>query len=428
MTHYSLPQPSFHRNNLLRTWLLCPRVIRISLLPFVTVFLVLLLAAPNPACARSAESIREAFRQQISAEERAQFDAYRAAQVFHAAASDAYWALVEKKRALRRTKKARGRPLLKTDYAQKMPPDYTGPSLSRSLAAKWRKFQERFEEKTPEVERSTLPTVADFLDSARRHFDFVPERIPENTFKERYAREALAHGLTGDQVVRVYALETSGLGSADMQAVNRNGVPISTALGYAQLLAANSVSEIAKHGREFVDRLREMARRAPEGSRDRKRLVAKARSLERMVYRARKLPFKWSRHVAFAKTDVGRGIHAVNIDGDIGPWIQVIKLKGLKEMASKAGRSRLTGAEIELMNLAGPGTGLEMMEPVARTAPSTNFFARDAYYRNTIVRGKTAAELIQALDDRMEVNLKNSGAVEFTRIFKRLEGKLHADR
>ena len=101
--------------------------------------------------------------------------------------------------------------------------------------------------------------------------------------------------------------------------------------------------------------------------------------------------------------------------------MQVIKLKGLRETAEAAGRGRLSGAEIELMNLAGPGTGLEMMTPAALKAPTTNFFARAAYYRNTIVREKTSAELLAALDQRMEQNLKNAGAIEFRQIFERLE-------
>ena len=69
-------------------------------------------------------------------------------------------------------------------------------------------------------------------------------------------------------------------------------------------------------------------------------------------------------------------MHAINIDGDIGPWLQVIKLHGLKEIARRAGRPSLSSTEIELMNLAGPGTGLEMMRPAGLKMPTTNFFSR----------------------------------------------------
>ena len=92
--------------------------------------------------------------------------------------------------------------------------------------------------------------------------------------------------------------------------------------------------------------------------------------------------------MALGRTEKGYGIHAINIDGDIGPWLQVLKLEGLKTLAEKKGRPNLNGAEIELMNLAGPATGLEMMTPAGRSAPTPNFFERGGYWRNTIVRGR----------------------------------------
>ena len=116
-------------------------------------------------------------------------------------------------------------------------------------------------------------------------------------------------------------------------------------------------------------------------------------------------------------TPAGLGIHALNLDADVGPWLQVLKLKGLKDDAARAGRASLAGAEIELMNLAGPGTGLEMMRPVALNMPTANFFSQGGYYRNTIVREKTAIELLRALESRMEASLKKPGAIEFAQIF-----------
>lgn len=390
----------------------------------------LLAGAPSSA----ADPVRNAFRATLAAAELKAFDDYISAQIFHDAAMDAYWSHVEKKRDIRRSKKRRNVPLGGDDYVQDQPPVYDGPSLDKSLARRWWQFREQQAEKKPEPpkEREGLPTVADFLASAREHYGFVPDRVPENVFKERYAREALALGLTGDQVVRVYALETSGLGTADMQAgihpITRKGEPISTAIGYAQLLAANSINELSKHGNEFVARLRALAKRSAPGSARQRALTAKAAALARMTRKARSIPYQWSRHVAFSKTSVGRGIHAINLDGDIGPWLQVMKLKGLKITASKAGYEKLTGAEIELMNLAGPGTGLEMMTRSGRAAPTTNFFSRSAYYRNTIVRGKNSSELLAALDERMVENLKNAGAVEFLKIFSDLKNPQRAGR
>jgi hypothetical protein len=231
----------------------------------------------------------------------------------------------------------------------------------------------------------------------------------------------LAVGLTKDQVVRIYALETGGQGAYDMQSgvnpITRQGRPISSALGYAQLLHANSTSELVKHGERFMRRLLAMAA-APGTPPDRvAALKAKAAIVRRMYLAARSIPNEWSHHMRFAGTPAGLGIHALNLDADVGPWLQVLKLKGLKDDAAAAGRNSLAGAEIELMNLAGPRTGLEMMLPVAQNMPTSNFFSEGGYYRNTIVRDKTAAELIKALDDRMEANMKKAGAVEFAQVF-----------
>jgi len=136
-----------------------------------------------------------------------------------------------------------------------------------------------------------------------------------------------------------------------------------------------------------------------------------------MLRAARSVPNEWAAHVRFGGTPAGLGIHALNLDADVGPWLQVLKLKGLKEAAEAAGRGQLSGAEIELMNLAGPRTGLEMMTPLGRTMPTSNFFSEGGYYRNTIVREKTAAELLSALEQRMEASLKKPGAVEFAQVF-----------
>lgn len=389
--------------------------------------LLTVVLSAGAAEARSASDI-DAFRRTLDQRELKAFDSYRSAQVFHDAAMDAYWGHVDKKRALRKAKRKKDRAITASDYVLEQPPKYTGPALAPGIARKWKEFNDRLEAVKPTPKPEPPADVADFLDSARRHYNFVPERVPEAVFKERYAAEALALGLSGDQVVRVYALETGGIGTADMQAgihpISRKGTPISSALGYAQLLAANSINELSKHGADFVARLKALARRSPPERRQ--RLEEKAEALALMTRKARSIPYEWSRHVAYAGTDVGRGIHAINLDGDIGPWLQVIKLKGLRETAEAAGRGRLSGAEIELMNLAGPGTGLEMMTPLALKAPTTNFFARAAYYRNTIVREKTSAELLTALDQRMQQNLKNVGSIEFRQIFDRLEQRSRA--
>lgn len=365
------------------------------------------------------------FARSLGAAERAKFEAWYRSQIFYSAALDAYWAKVSKKRRLRRSKRRNGRAFTDRDYVTDWPPTYRGPKIAKSLIKRWRRFRDRDKPKPKPGRRTGLPGLDVYLASARQHFNFAPERIPEAEFKRRYAREALSFGLTKDQIVRVYALETGGRGTADMQAginpITGKGRPISSALGYAQLLAANSVNVLSKHGPEFVRRMTRMIERETNPQR-RNQLRKKLSVLRGMVKSARSVPYKWSRHIAYARTSRGRALHVMNIDGLIGPWMQVVKLADLKRMAARKGRPQLSGSEIELMNLAGPATGLEMMRKIGLNKPTTNFFSRRAYYRNTVVRNKDSRGLLIALEKRMQASMKNRGAQEFIAIFDQLLG------
>jgi hypothetical protein len=385
-----------------------------------------------PEGAGAAPRGSDKFARSLTAAERKLFEDYLSAKATHEFKSDAYWRDVSDKKALRRGKRGRGDAVTAKDYVTTFPPKYAGPELTASLAKRWEAYQAEDREEKRKDPPKSLPGLAEFLAAAEAEYDFRPERIPEREFKLRYAREAVSLGLTGEQVVRVYALETSGLGTADMVSgihpIKRTGKPISSAIGYAQLLTANTTDEIAKHGPGFVARLKAMSADRSLSPERRRALADKHEKLAAMVKVARSIPHKWDQHVAFARTRRGQGIHAINLDGDIGPWLQVVKLHGLKEMADKAGMSALSGAEIELMNLAGPGTALEMMRPAARNAATTNFFARDAYFRNTIVRDKTSAELLVALDKRMDDNIANPGAIEFNEAFREAAAEVASRR
>lgn len=388
-----------------------------------------LAVAPAPALASSGA---DQFARTLSGADRRAFEDYLSAQALHDFKMDAYWREVSDKRALRRGKRSRKEPFTLRDYVRSLPPTYEGPTLSAALEKRWKAFQARQSGQKKAPPSRTLPGVEDFLAMAKSEYGFTPERIPEREFKRRYARDALAAGLTADQVLRVYALETGGLGTADMVAgihpIRKTGAPISSAIGYAQLLTANTTDELVKHGPDFLERLKRMANQRGISDARRRSLVDKHKKLSAMLRAARSVPHRWNEHMALARTRKGQAIHAINIDGDIGPWLQVRKLQDIKKMADNAGQANLSGAEIELMNLAGPGTGLEMMRPAGLKVPTSNFFARDAYYRNTIVRGKTSTELLVALDERMDKNLKNSGAVEFTEVFREVTREMASRR
>lgn len=362
------------------------------------------------------------FLTSLSDQELGEFQNWRSQRRAHETALDRYWDNVDQKRAERRKKRAAKVPFDSSDYVMRLPPTYTGPKLAPSLAKKYQKFLDAQEKSDPQP-RKDMPTVADYLAVSKRVYNFTPERVSEKEFKRRYAVEAQRLGLTKDQVVRVYALETGGIGTYDMQAgihpIRKSGRPISSALGYAQLLDANSVNELYKAGPAFIARLEGLAKNPNASPARIAQLKSKISAVKRMYANVRTIPYEWSRQQAYAKTDEGMGVHALNIDADIGPMLQAIKLKGLKDTADKAGRTDLTGAEIELMNLSGPATGLEMMQPAGRKAPTTNFFARRAYYVNKMVIGLTGEGLLAELDRRMNDAVKTPGSVEFADAFDR---------
>jgi len=366
-----------------------------------------------PAVAASQTTPQE-LAAKLTPAQRQIYEDYRRARDAFEAKLRTYWARVDAKRDARRAKHMLAQPLSSEDYVAEQPPKYAGPELPAEIA-------KLVVEVLPPTPARPLPEVSDFLANAKAQFGFVPAPTTELDFKRRYAREALAVGLSKDQVVRIYALETGGQGTYDMQSginpVTKQGRPISSALGYAQLLNGNSVSELVKHGTSFAQRLISMAAQPGTPPARAAGLRDKATIVRRMLRAARSVPNEWAAHVRFGGTPSGLGIHALNLDADVGPWLQVLKLKGLKEAAEAAGRGQLSGAEIELMNLAGPRTGLEMMTPLGRTMPTSNFFSEGGYYRNTIVREKTAAELLAALEQRMELSIKKPGAVEFAQVF-----------
>jgi len=378
--------------------------------------LVALAVVSAPAVAAS-QSTAQDLAAKLTPVQRQIYEDYRRARDAFEAKLRAYWTRVDAKRDARRAKHMLAQAVSAEDYVGEQPPKYAGPELPAEIA-------KLVVEALPPPPARPLPEVSDFLANAKAQYGFVPTPTTELDFKRRYAREALAAGLSKDQVLRIYALETGGQGTYDMQSginpVTKQGRPISSALGYAQLLNGNSVSELVKHGTNFAQRLISMAAQPGTPPARAAALRDKATFVRRMLRAARSVPNEWAAHVRFGGTPSGLGIHALNLDADVGPWLQVLKLKGLREAAEAAGRGQLSGAEIELMNLAGPRTGLEMMTPLGRIMPTSNFFSEGGYYRNTIVREKTAAELLAALEQRMEVNLKKPGTVEFAQVFDEL--------
>jgi hypothetical protein len=291
------------------------------------------------------------------------------------------------------------------------PPLYTGPKKPVDP------------EPSEKPEKKAIPVVADLLKAAAEEFQFAPQRpASEVDFKRAYARYALASGLTREQAVRVYSFETGGTGSYDVQAGIEHGGKraISTAMGYNQLLTTNSVELMAEQGHVFIKDL--TAKAATLSGPARKAMDHKLAVLKKMVTFTLTVPDEWAAHEKLANTARGWAVHAMVLDIDIGPMLQTHKLLTSVLFARAKGYNRpLTAAELEMMNLTGDGTGLDMVtmpQAMREQVPTSNFFQRGGYERNPVaIRHNTVAKLLAITDERMDVNSNKPGAKELAAAF-----------
>ncbi|MFL6836285.1 MAG: hypothetical protein ACJ8FZ_03140 [Bradyrhizobium sp.] len=363
----------------------------------------------------TADAMAQAASPQAIAEYRRKLKEYLEARATFDEEAGAYWASISEKRRGRNAKRRERRPITLDDYVLTQPPVYTGPK--RPLNP-----QPEEEEEKPRP-RKAIPVVADVLQAAAEHYQFKPQRpATEIEFKRAYARYALAAGLTREQAVRVYSFETGGNGNHDMQSGWRGPGTraISTAIGYNQLLTTNSVELIAEQGHEFVKALAEKA--ASLSGTQRKAMDHKIAVLKKMVAFTRTVPDDWSAHEKLADAPQGWAVHAMVLDIDVGPMLQTHKLLTSVIFARAKGYTRsLTAAELEMMNLTGDGTGLDMVtmpQAMRKQVPTSNFFQRSGYERNPVaIRNNTVAKLLAITDERMDFNGSKPGAKELGAAF-----------
>jgi hypothetical protein len=323
-----------------------------------------------------------------------------------------YWRSVKEKRSRRLPGRLHGVSANLADYILKQPPAYTGPP----------------EPQPPDTFQSNtkiIPVAADFLRHAKEEFNFVPDMpASENDYKRSYVKAALAAGLTRDQCVRIYAFESGGDGTYDVQAgleYKRPGArAITTALGYNQLLGTNSVEMLAEAGDEFVATLRKRAAVAQGPRKD--ALLRKIIILKKMIAFSRSVPDRWNEHARLADTPKGLGVHALNLDVDIGPLLQVRKLLTSVEFAKAHGYNRpLSAAELEMMNLTGDGNGFDMVvmpNDMRTKVPTSNFFQPGGYERNPVASvNDTVAKLFSATNAKMDSESQLSGAKSLAALF-----------
>src|ERR1700722_1648666 len=377
-------------------------------------------APPVQAADGVAPSTNDAMAQGASpyavAEYRRLLAEYKAARAAFEEEAGAYWSSITEKRRGRNAKRREHLAIALDDYVLEQPPVYTGPK--RPVNPEPEEPDTR-----PPRQYKPIPVVGDLLQAANEQFQWTPQKpASEVEFKRAYARYAMAAGLTREQAVRVYSFETGGTGNYDVQAGIEHGGrrAISTAMVYNQLLTTNSVELMAEQGQEFV---RDLTQRAaslsgsPRQAMDRKIAV-----LKKMVAFARSVPDDWSAHEKLADTPQGWAVHAMVLDIDVGPMLQTHKLLTSVIFARAKGYTRpLSAAELEMMNLTGDGTGLDMVtmpQAMREQVPTSNFFQRSGYERNPVaIRHNTVAKLLAITDNRMDSNGNLPGARELAAAF-----------
>jgi hypothetical protein len=184
--------------------------------------------------------------------------------------------------------------------------------------------------------------------------DFQTLNLSEADFKRRYAEESIFIGKqynlnkasVANLVKRIYAFEDGGWGTyntlssmpqALMNDDQKNCLgkfhPSSSALGYNQLLLKDTVSDIARHGAAISARLEQLAAEHPDRAKilhDKAKLVSELQDV--IVHHPSpdlKIPADKHRRFYASSGEVEKAVHALNLDGDVGPVIQSQELNNL---------------------------------------------------------------------------------------------------
>jgi hypothetical protein len=371
-------------------------------------------AAQSPAAPASAGPLTPTA---MIAEYHRKLEAYTVAHRKYQAEAEAYWNAIVEKRRIRSAKRRGNMEVLIEDYVLTQPPVYSGLPRPIDPSAP--------SENEPPPPGPYVPVVADFLEAAAKHFNFVPQRPQsEIEFKRAYASAAAAAGLTREQAVRIYGFESGGNGKYDLQAGLEYPRPgaraISLALGYNQLLGTNSVEMLAEKGDGFINALKAKAARLTGESR--KALDQKITVLKAMVDFSRSVPDDWNEHDRLANSPKGLGVQAMLLDVDVGPLLQAQKLRDSIVFAQARGYGApLSAAELEMMNLTGDGNGIDMvMLPASwrERVPTANFFQQGGYGRNPVaIHNNVVAKLIAATNAKMDAEMKLQGAKDLDALF-----------
>jgi hypothetical protein len=391
----------------------CSLYLAAALLPVAQHAVAMDDAALSPAVA---SAMAQAASPEATAEYRRKLAEYLAARAAFDQEAGAYWNSIAEKRRGRNAKRRAHETIALDDYVLTQPPVYSGPKRPAGPLPEP-------SEPGPPRKHKAIPVVADLLKAATDYFQWAPQRpASEMDFKRAYARVATAAGLTREQAVRVYSFETGGTGNYAVQSGIEHGGTraISTAIGYNQLLTTNTVELLAEQGSEIIKALTTKAAKLSGG--ERQAMDQKIAVLKKMVALARSVPDEWGEHEKIGDTPQGWALHAMVLDIDVGPLLQTHKLLTSVIFARIKGFTRpLTAAELEMMNLTGDGTGLDMVtmpQEMREQVPTSNFFQRSGYERNPVaIRHNTVAKLLAVTDARMDSNSNQPGARDLAAAF-----------
>ncbi len=384
------------------------------------------LAQSVPAPVPSQRRQRAAYEQALAS--------YRKAQDLFAGETAKYWEKIRTQQLVRRSKRAAGSVIAETDYVLEQPPEYRGPPAPKLLDFMMARGKAGGALREA-IALEPAPAIADFLAAAKTQYGFVPRAAGEKEYMLAFAREALRAGLSAEQVVGVYSLETGGLGPysrlSGVYTVNNQCQPVpaqgkpaaSLALGYVQLLPANTAATAHDRAQAIAETLTKMA-----GNAHKERAIelhSKAALFQRMVDDVNKWleiytgpKDNWQEYVIYGRTRNGRAMHALLLDVDIGPSLQVYNLASIATAAARHGLSKLSSAQLELINLVGEGRGLDALTPAAKNAPAANFFDRSGYEANPVAKGQTASSLLTKLGAIIKRHKLECGSKRFFEAFE----------
>ena len=387
------------------------------LLPLTLPLLATVALAQEPVRSTAPQSTASVTGPQAMADYRRRLRDYTTAWQSFDATATAYWSEITDKRRARLSKRRSGHEITFDDYVLTQPPVYNGPPRPIDPSAP---------DKPPPLPSymKYVPTIPEMLASAQKYFQFAPQRASESEFKRAYARAVAAEGVPRDLAVRLYAFETGGIGTYDVQSGLLNArpgaKPLSAAIGYNQLLITYTMHLLADQGEDFVRALH--AKAAGLAGNQREAMNAKIAVLRRMIAFARTVPNDWNSQEKLGETQQGWGVQPLLLDIDVGPLLQARKLTGSIRYARARGyRDPLTAAELQMMNLTGDGSGLDiitMPQAMRERVPTANFFQRRGYERNSVAsRNNTVAKLLAVTDARMDAAVQQPGARELAASF-----------